>query len=205
MACISPAKYATWQDGQFELKGLVGRERSEKWGTTRSENGLRQPLREKHGAEGGDKLAAQYLDPVRREAAQAAAATRAAKETAGSGGGGKGGRPTVTGRGSSGDSERRRQERLTQLGRVTDVDFAAEVQSHQRATWRRASLEEHARKHWRDFEERFGRGLSPSELEEVTATALASWDRLFTELDREGDVSYAFAAQWTERGKKLGL
>lgn len=91
-----------------------------------------------------------------------------------------------------------RQQRLVQLAGMSDGEFVDEVRSHRQARWRRASLKEHARKHWKDFEDLFGRRLSPSEREEATATALASWDRLLTELDSQGNISYAFAARWTQ-------
>ena len=82
---MGPGKYAAWKAGAFDFKDLVGQTRDPRWGTIRHERSLRDIL--------GDE-AAEYLDPVRREAALKAATTRAA---VGGRGSGKGGRPTVTG------------------------------------------------------------------------------------------------------------
>ncbi|MDA8189604.1 MAG: phage minor head protein [Dehalococcoidales bacterium] len=102
---LGPAKFAAYQDGKLKLADVAGFRKDPKWGPVGFERSLKDIM--------GEKGAAQYLDPVRRDAALKAAAARATA----AGGSGKGGKPTVTGGGvgDPGDSERRRQLRLAQL------------------------------------------------------------------------------------------
>ena len=67
-AILGPAKYAAYQDGKLKLSDVAGFRRDPKWGPVGYERPLKDIL--------GEKDAAQYLDPVRREAAIKAAATR---------------------------------------------------------------------------------------------------------------------------------
>lgn len=96
-----------------------------------------------------------------------------------------------------------RQKRLDQLHGMTDEQFAAEVRGHQAASWRPSKRLEHAKDHASDFGEILGRPLTPSDLDALSHVALRSWDRLFTELDRGGDVSYIFVSRLTDLGDIL--
>lgn len=96
-----------------------------------------------------------------------------------------------------------RKRREEQLRMMDDTAFASEVRQHQAARWRPASLRSHARKHWQDFEALLGHGLAPSWLSEVSLLALYTWDRIFTEMDRQGSISYAFASRLTTSGAIL--
>jgi hypothetical protein len=75
---------------------------------------------------------------------------------------------------------------------MSDQELLEEVRHHQRATWRRSALLEHAKKHQRDLSSEFGQAIAPAALKDLTSTILRSWDLLFTELDRDGMVSYLF-------------
>ena len=52
---LGPAKYAAWRDGRFELKSIVGRRRSERWGSMRYEKSLKELIGDE--AEGYTRLA----------------------------------------------------------------------------------------------------------------------------------------------------
>ncbi|MCM8748138.1 hypothetical protein NET02_03185 [Thermomicrobiaceae bacterium CFH 74404] len=54
---------------------------------------------------------------------------------------------------------------------------------------------EHAKRHARDFTEILGAPLTPTELDDCSRVVLHSWNRLFTELERSGMVSYIFTYQ----------
>lgn len=82
-----------------------------------------------------------------------------------------------------------RQQRLSQLGSLSDEEFAAEVRLVQASRWRTGRLERHWREHRRDFQRFLGRSLSPTELDALARDVLRSFDRMFTELER-GVVTY---------------
>jgi hypothetical protein len=97
-----------------------------------------------------------------------------------------------------------RRTRLEQLRAMTDEQFAAEMREHQAARWRPSALREHAKKHWRDFEDAMGHGLGPSELQEMSSAALRSWDRLLTGIDPGfRQITYTFVTRLTGGGAIL--
>ena len=101
------------------------------------------------------------------------------------------GPPPVAG-GSLMEPEERHRLRYDQLQHLTDEAFAAEVRAHEASQWRPANLQRHAQDHWRDFLDLLGRILSAGELAALSRDVLGSWDRLFTEMERDGTVSYTF-------------
>lgn len=75
---------------------------------------------------------------------------------------------------------------------MPDQDFAAEVRQHRAARWQVANLDDHVDAHRRDFLEAIGQPLSKGELEILSGEIRQAWDRLFTELEHTGAVSYVF-------------
>lgn|GEM_PF-4712915 len=105
----------------------------------------------------------------------------------------KGGRPTVTGGGVSGDGERRRQERLVQLGRMTDEEFACELESHKRVDWTSRRLKVHVEKHGEQLSSVLGVDLDDVKLAKLTVEILSNADRVLTGIDQATlQVEYAF-------------
>ncbi len=62
----------------------------------------------------------------------------------------------------------------------------------QASTWRERNLQRHVRKHRRDFLRILGRTLSGPELRTLSREVVQSWDRLFTEVEPNGLVTYHF-------------
>lgn len=91
-----------------------------------------------------------------------------------------------------------RAQRQGQLAAMSDAELRAEVAAAQRAQWKPTRLIEHAKEHRRHFERLLGGALTPSQLEELSQMVVHSWDRLFTEIDAEGAVSYLFLTRWKQ-------
>jgi hypothetical protein len=89
-------------------------------------------------------------------------------------------------------AEARRLRRLEQLQAMSDEQFAAEVGAHQAANWRPTRLTVHVQAHRRDFLDLLGGALTPEAVATLSRDVLSTWDRLFTELERDGTVSYTF-------------
>ncbi|MBI4506262.1 MAG: hypothetical protein HY691_12060 [Chloroflexi bacterium] len=102
-----------------------------------------------------------------------------------------------------GPASDRRAARLAQLAALSDDDFAAEVRLRQAARWRQGSLIRHARKHRKDFVRMLGQGFSPSALDALSRSILESWDRLFTELEPNGSVTYYFIRSLPPSGRAI--
>ena len=86
------------------------------------------------------------------------------------------------------DLGRRRRD---QLATVSDAELRAEVRRQRSAQWRPRRLLQH-KKHRPEFERRFGRPLSPSEVERLSHTILENHDHVFTSLEPDGPVTFAF-------------
>lgn len=91
----------------------------------------------------------------------------------------------------NGRPEDLRRQRLAQIHRLTEEQFAAEVRRHQASRWRAGRFVSHARAHAQDFEEALSHTLSPPELEALSQDILQSWQQLFTELQQDG-ITYYF-------------
>jgi len=94
----------------------------------------------------------------------------------------------------------RRAQRLVQLQRLSDEEFAAELRQQQSSRWAEGDLVAHARKHRGDWVYLLGRPISPSEVTNYSDTVLTAWDRLFTGLEPDGRVTYAFVGSWPGQG-----
>jgi hypothetical protein len=75
---------------------------------------------------------------------------------------------------------------------MSDEQFAGEVRAQQAATWRPTRLAVHVQAHRRDFLELYREALTPEAVATLSREILATWDRLFTELERDGLASYTF-------------
>ncbi len=95
-----------------------------------------------------------------------------------------------------------RQRRQAQLAAMDDQAFADEVRAHQEARWRGPALIEHAKEHRRHYAAVFGKAFSAPELDEISRTAMVSWDRLFTGLQFD-QSAYMFVSEWTSGGAML--
>jgi len=94
------------------------------------------------------------------------------------------------------DVEVRRIERERQIAAMSDRQLATEIRRHQQAQWRSTDLLEHVKKHQRQYAAYIGHAVGPSEIEEISKLVLTSWDRLFSNIDVSGVVSYTFLAHW---------
>lgn len=91
-----------------------------------------------------------------------------------------------------------RSQRLAQLAALSDAELRAEIAAAQQTQWRQTRLVEHAKDHRLHFQRLLGAALTPSQLEELSRLVAQSWDRLFTEIDATGTISYLFLAQWKQ-------
>lgn len=99
--------------------------------------------------------------------------------------------------------EERHHQRLQQLVHTSDAEFVTEVRRHQRSIWRKASLDSHVRAHRRDFLADLQRVLTAGDLDVLSREILSTWDRLFTELEPDGSVTYHFVRLLRQPGAAI--
>ena len=97
----------------------------------------------------------------------------------------------------------RHTQRVEQLLQTSDGAFAAQVRAHQAAVWRTADLDSHAKAHRRDFLVHLNNTLVAAQLRALSHDILRTWDRLFTELEPDGSVTYHFVRSLPESGAAI--
>jgi len=75
---------------------------------------------------------------------------------------------------------------------MSDADVRAEVALVQAARWEAGAPEDHLHKRRREFLVQLGFVPAATDVEDLGYTTVAQWERLFTELRPDSQVSYLF-------------
>jgi hypothetical protein len=86
----------------------------------------------------------------------------------------------------------RRRVRQAQLDAMSDDQLRDEVAHFQSAPWEDRAVEEHLRKRRREFIVQLGIVPTAIDVERLGRDTVAGWERVFTEVRPNGQVSYVF-------------